>query len=128
MKLLLDTHVFLWFIEGSPNLSGLARSLIENEQTQKFLSIASLWEISIKISMGKLDIGMTVTDLVEREILSNGILLLDIKIDHLDELAKLPFHHKDPFDRLIISQAMTEPIIVISKDNNFTHYPITLMW
>lgn len=128
MNLLLDTHVFLWFIEGSTNLSDLARSLIENEQTQKFLSIVSLWEISIKIGIGKLDIGMIFIELVEKEILSNGILLLEIKIEHLDEFAKLPFHHKDPFDRLIVSQAIIEPIIVISKDQNFINYPITIMW
>lgn len=78
MKLLLDTHTFLWFIEGNLNLSDVARSLIEDQENQRFLSIASLWEMSIKVSIGKLELKMTFTELVDREVYGNAIKLLDI--------------------------------------------------
>jgi PIN domain nuclease of toxin-antitoxin system len=94
MRLLLDTHAFLWFIQGSQNLSETARNLIEN---QKLLSIASLWEISIKVSIDKLDVGMAIAELVSREVYGNGFEVLAIQANHLDELTKLVFHHKDPF-------------------------------
>jgi PIN domain nuclease of toxin-antitoxin system len=105
MKLLLDTHTFLWFVEGSPNLSDKAREAIENGENQRLLSIASLWEMSIKVSIGKLELGMTFTELINREVYGNAIELLDLQSKHLDMLARLPFYHKDPFDRLIISQS-----------------------
>ncbi|HEY9655769.1 MAG TPA: PIN domain-containing protein [Crinalium sp.] len=98
MKLLLDTHTFLWFIEGNLNLSDTARSLIEDEGNQHFLSIASLWEMSIKVSISKLILQMSFADLVKQQVYENAIELLEIRAEHLDELAKLPFHHKDPFD------------------------------
>lgn len=128
MRLLLDTHTFLWFIEGSPNLSRLARTLIEDQGNQRFLSVASLWEVSIKVSISKLTLGMSFTELVEREVYGNAIDLLAIQPKHLEELSKLPFHHKDPFDRLIIAQSLAECMPVVSKDNSFNDYPIILYW
>ncbi|AOX03487.1 twitching motility protein PilT [Moorena producens PAL-8-15-08-1] len=128
MKLLLDTHTFLWFIEGSLNLSDLARNVIEDQGNQRFLSVASLWEISIKVSMNKLQLRMPFTELVKREVYGNAMELLEIKPEHLDELAKLFFHHKDPFDRLIIAQSLAEGMAVITKDKAFESYPITILW
>lgn len=128
MKLLLDTHTFLWFIEGSLNLSDVARNLIEDQANQRFLSVASLWEMSIKVSIGKLELGMTFAELVEREVYGNAIELLEIQPEHLDELAKLPFHHKDPFDRLMIAQSLAEKISIVTKDSAFGSYPVTLLW
>ncbi len=128
MRLLLDTHTFLWFIEGSLNLSDVARNLIEDQAIQRFLSVASLWEMSIKVSIGKLELGMTFTELVEREVYGNAIELLEIQPEHLDELAKLPFHHKDPFDRLMIAQSLAEGIPILTKDGAFRSYPVTLLW
>ncbi|MDG2991652.1 type II toxin-antitoxin system VapC family toxin [Candidatus Synechococcus calcipolaris G9] len=128
MKLLLDTHTFLWFIAGNLDLSDLARNLIEDQVNQRFLSVASLWEMSIKASIGKLEIEMAFTELVKREVYGNAIELLKIQPEHLDELAKLPFHHKDPFDRLIIAQSLTENISIITKDNAFWSYPVTALW
>ncbi len=128
MRLLLDTHAFLWFIEGDPNLSSTARSLIEDEENQRFLSTASLWEMSIKVSIGKLTLTMSFTDLLVQHIYGNAIELLSIQASHLDELTKLPFHHKDSFDRLIIAQAIAEKIAVISQDDLFANYPVTLQW
>ncbi len=110
MKILLDTRTFLGFIEGSPNLSNVSRNLVEDQNNQRFLSIASLWEMSIKISLGKLEMGITLTELVQGDVYGNAIDLLAIKIEHLEQLAKLPFHHKDPFDRLIIAQSLAENI------------------
>jgi PIN domain nuclease of toxin-antitoxin system len=128
MRLLLDTHTFLWFIEGSLNLSDVARNLIEDQANQRFLSVASLWEMSIKVSIGKLELGMTFAELVKREVYGNAIELLEIQPEHLDELAKLPFHHKDPFDRLMIAQSLAEGIPIVTKDGAFGSYPATLLW
>ena len=127
MRLLLDTHTFLWFIEGSLNLSDVARNLIEDQANQRFLSVASLWEMSIKVSIGKLELGITFTELVKREVYGNAIELLEIQPEHLDELAKLPFHHKDPFDRLMIAQSLAEGIPIVTKDAAFGSYPVTLL-
>lgn len=128
MKLLLDTHTFLWFIEGNPNLSDAARNLIEEQENQRFLSVGSLWEMSIKASINKLELGITFTELVKRQVYGNAIELLEIQPEHLDELAKLPFYHKDPFDRLIIAQSLAEDIPVITRDSAFESYPITVLW
>jgi PIN domain nuclease of toxin-antitoxin system len=128
MRLLLDTHAFLWFIQGSQNLSETARNLIEDQGNQKLLSIASLWEISIKVSIGKLDVGMTIAELVSREVYGNGFEVLAIQANHLDELTKLVFHHKDPFDRLIIAQALAERMLVVTRDEAFGRYPVSLLW
>ena len=128
MKLLLDTHAFLWFIEGNQNLSLTAKNAIESPTNQRYLSIASLWEIAIKVSIGKLEICMNLTELVNREVYGNAINLLEIQSQHLDILAALPFHHKDPFDRLILAQGLTEKMPIITKDNLFANYPVTLIW
>jgi PIN domain nuclease of toxin-antitoxin system len=128
MRLLLDTHAFLWFIQGSQNLSATARNLIEDQGNQKLLSIASLWEISIKVSIGKLDVGMAIAELLSREVYGNGFEVLAIQANHLDELTKLIFHHKDPFDRLIIAQALAERMPVVTKDEAFGRYPVSLLW
>nr|WP_199318276.1 type II toxin-antitoxin system VapC family toxin [Leptolyngbya sp. FACHB-541] len=125
---MLDTHAFLWFIEGNSTLSELARNLIEEQANQRFLSVASLWEIAIKSSIGKLELKMTLTELVEREVYGNAIELLEIQPEHLDELTKLPFHHRDPFDRLILAQSLTENIPVVTKDDEFKSYSTTLLW
>jgi PIN domain nuclease of toxin-antitoxin system len=127
MRLLLDTHAFLWFIQGSQNLSETARDLIEDQGNQKLLSIASLWEISIKVSIGKLDVGMAIAELVSREVYGNGFEVLAIQANHLDELTKLIFHHKDPFDRLIIAQALAERMPVVTRYEAFGRYPVSLL-
>jgi PIN domain nuclease of toxin-antitoxin system len=128
MRLLLDTHAFLWFIQGSQNLSETARNLIEDQGNQKLMSIASLWEISIKVSIGKLDVGMAIAELLSREVYGNGFEVLAIQANHLDELTKLVFHHKDPFDRLIIAQALAERMPVVTRDEVFGRYPVSLLW
>jgi PIN domain nuclease of toxin-antitoxin system len=128
MRLLLDTHAFLWFIQGNQNLSETARNLIEDQGNQKLLSIASLWEMSIKVSIGKLDVGMTIAELLSREVYGNGFEVLAIQANHLDKLTKLVFHHKDPFDRLMIAQALAERMPVVTKDVAFKCYTVSLLW
>jgi PIN domain nuclease of toxin-antitoxin system len=128
MKLLLDTHTFLWFIMGSPHLSADARTLIEDITNEKFFSVASLWEIAIKVSIGKLSLAAPLEVLIPQQLGLNGIELLNIKTDHAAMVATLPFHHRDPFDRLLIAQAMVEKMNVIGIDTAFDAYPVTRLW
>ena len=128
MKLLLDTHTFLWFIGGSSNLAEGARSLMENSENERLLSIASLWEIAIKISIGKLRLNTSFRNLHERQIKGNGIDLLQINPSHLDVLKSLSFSHHDPFDRLIIAQSIVDKIPIVSRDTMFDAYPIERFW
>ncbi len=121
MKYLIDTHIFIWFIQNSPNLSQTARSLIEDSNNEIIISIASLWEISIKNSIGKLHLTKgfrAMTDYLN----DNSIEILPIKFLHTVENNKLPFHHRDPFDRIIVAQAIVENIYFISVDAVFDDY------
>jgi PIN domain nuclease of toxin-antitoxin system len=102
--------------------------LIEDQSNQRFLSVASLWEISLKVSIGKLELGISFTELVRREVYGNSIELLEIKPEHLDELVKLPFFHKDPFDRLMIAQSLVENMPMVTKDAAFVSYPLQIFW
>ena len=128
MKLLLDTHAFLWFVMGSANLSGKARALIEDPSNDSLLSMASLWEMAIKVSLGKLTLSAPFDDLIPEQLIKNGIESLNIKIAHVSLLATLPFHHRDPFDRMLIAQAITEKMPVVSIDAAFDTYGITRLW
>lgn len=102
MNILLDTHAFLWFVANDPRLSNKARVLIEAEDSQPFLSVASLWEMAIKISIGKLEIDQPFGDFVAHQLTLNGIGVLSLSLEHISAIATLPFHHRDPFDRLIV--------------------------
>jgi len=121
MKYLIDTHIFIWFVENLPNLRQTARKLIENNKSEIFISIASLWEISIKTSIGKLQMNRKFEDIVD--VLSeNSIEILPITFAHTLENNQLPFNHRDPFDRIIISQAIIENMDFISSDVIFDKY------
>lgn len=128
MKLLLDTHIFLWFVAGSSNLSNSARLLIEDVTNDKFISAASLREIAIKVSLSKLILTDTFENSVLNQIGANGFIILPIKNEHLSTLVKLPFYHRDPFDRLIISQALFEGFDIVSIDTEFDSYKIQRLW
>lgn len=128
MRLLLDTHTFLWFIGGSPNLGATARMLIEDASNQSFLSVASLWEMAIKVSIGKLSLGQPFEILFPRQLMLNGIDLMGIEIRHVAVVSELPFHHRDPFDRLLIAQAMVERMPIVSADLAFDAYPVERLW
>jgi len=105
VNLLLDTHAFLWFIAGSAKLSAPARDLIEDSANQPLLSAASLWEMAIKLSLGRLHLGLPFEELIPQQMRLNGIQFLGIEVAHVMPVATLPFHHRDPFDRLLIAQA-----------------------
>lgn len=128
MRLLLDTHSFLWFIAGSSTLSAHSRSLIENAGNERFLSVASLWEIAIKVSLGKLSLSQPFETLLPEQLRINSIVLLGITISHTVAVTKLPFHHRDPFDRLIIAQAITEQMKIVSVDFVFDAYGVEREW
>jgi PIN domain nuclease of toxin-antitoxin system len=128
MNLLLDTHAFLWFIDDNPKLSPTARTLIANADNRIYLSVASLWELAIKISLGKLRLAQPFEILVPQQLSLNRIDRLDIAVAHAAAVATLPFHHRDPFDRLLIAQAKAEAIPIVSSDAAFDAYPITRLW
>ena len=127
MKFLLDTHVFLWFVNDNPKLSKHFADLIEDESNIIYLSMASLWEMSIKYNLGKLNLEPNYDEFVESEVIASNLNLLNIKLAHLKTNAVLPFHHRDPFDRLIISQSIVEKIPIISVDSVFSQYSVSLI-
>ena len=127
MRLLLDTHTFLWFIEDSPQLSQRGKTLLEADN-DLLLSIASLWEISIKMSVDKLTVRMPIEMLMTEQITRNDIAVLPITVPHLITVATLPLHNRDPFDRLLIAQAMVEQTPIVSADPAFNAYPVQRMW
>jgi PIN domain nuclease of toxin-antitoxin system len=127
MRVLLDTHVLIWLVEGDKNLSTVARSAIEDEDNSLYLSIASLWEITIKLSLGKLDLQLSVDEMVESFLIPGGIEILQIETSHLSILRDLPLHHRDPFDRLIIAQAQAEGMRLVSADGIFGMYAVELL-
>jgi PIN domain nuclease of toxin-antitoxin system len=109
----LGTHAFLWFVDDHPRLSQPARVLIETEDSQPFLSAASLWEIAIKISLGKLTLKQPYETFIPEQLALNGIGILNVAIEHAAAIATLPFHHRDPFDRLLAVQARIEDMTLL---------------
>ena len=127
MRLLLDTHTFLWFVNDNPKLSNRLKELIEDTNNVSYLSVASLWEISIKFNLGKLTLDPNYEEFIEREVTTSTIQLLNIELEHLRINATLPFHHRDPFDRLIIAQSIAENIPIVTLDSAFDKYSATLI-
>lgn len=128
MNLLLDTHTFLWFVDGSSRLSSRARELIEHEGNTSLLSIASLWEMAIKISLGKLVSEQPFQEFMLKQIADNGFGSAHIRIDHIAEVVSLPFHHRDPFDRMLIAQCVVDDLSIVSADSIFDKYPVHRLW
>jgi len=128
MKLLLDTQAFIWWVNDSPNLSFKSRECIGNAHQRLFLSLASVWELAIKSSLGKIHFKQPLDLFLLDQLRLNSIRILDIRMQHVLQVKDLPFHHRDPFDRLIISQALLEKIPVISSDKTFDQYSITRIW
>jgi PIN domain nuclease of toxin-antitoxin system len=128
MRALLDTNSFLWFISGNDKLSEAAKIFISDFNNELILSTASLWEIAIKVSIGKLELLQPYGKLIPQQLEENDIDVLPITLKHLTKLIELSFHHRDPFDRLIIAQALMEKIPIISSDTIFTDYPVKLIW
>ena len=127
MRYLLDTHTLIWFFEDSPNLPDSVAAIIENNSIQKFISVASLWEFTIKHSLGKLDYEGGITVLWKMAE-ANAFTILHIKEPYLSILDSLPFLHRDPFDRLIIATAISEDMTVLTRDDNIHQYGVTWVW
>ena len=128
MNLLLDTHAFLWFLNDDALLSPEVRTLIESPLNRKFVSIASCWEIAIKVGLKKLELGESATTFLPRELSANRFDTLDISLSHATFVETLPQHHRDPFDRLLIAQALFEMIPIVSADMQFDTYGVTRYW
>lgn len=126
MRVLIDTHIFLWFINDDPKLSATTKALLQSE-ANVMVSVASLWEIAIKISLGKLILPGSIEVLFPEQLRLNNIALLPIDIQHLKTMSTLPFHHRDPFDRLIIAQAIVEEAGLVSMDQVFEQYDVNLI-
>ena len=128
MRLLLDSHAFLWFCEGSPDLSKPAREAIEEPTNEKWISHASAWEIAIKLSIGKLKLDAAYSDLFPKSVEQNGFQMVASAFAHYEQLQQLPPIHGDPFDRLIISQALVEGFTIVTCDQNFSKYGVPVLW
>ena len=127
MNYLLDTHTFMWFINGEEELSAHARKTIEHKNSNNFVNIASIWEIAIKLSIGKLKLKTLFIEIPE-QISNNGFQILPLRFEDTLKLSTLPFHHRDPFDRLLIAQSIANQLTIISKDKQFSDYGIDMIW
>lgn len=128
MRYLLDTHTFLWAAAGSPELSDRARRILTDPKPELFLSVASAWEMAIKVSLGKLILARPLAAMLSEGLRGQGIHLLAVHLDHVLAVARLPFHHRDPFDRLIIAQAVAEELVVVGRDEVFDRYGVRREW
>jgi PIN domain nuclease of toxin-antitoxin system len=128
VRLLLDTHTFLWFILDEPGLSAKADALITDPENEVEISPATYWELAVKISIGKYSLPEPFQAFMEREIAMNDFRILHVEPRHTAALITMPFHHRDPFDRLIIAQASVEQVAVVSGDSAFDAYGITRLW
>ena len=128
MTLLLDTHSFLWFWWDDPQLSETAKQAICDPTNRKLVSTASCWEIAIKVSLKKLDLGAPYRGFIHQHMVRNNFELLQITDEHLAGLVDLPFHHKDPFDRMLVAQSLYEQIPIVSADPQLDAYGITRIW
>jgi PIN domain nuclease of toxin-antitoxin system len=128
MKLLLDTHVFLWWVSDAPELSDAARAAISDPGNTCYLSLASCWELSIKSSIGKLKLKKPVERFISEQMQQNGFLLLNIELRHVAKVENLELHHRDPFDRLLVTQAKTERMTLVTADTVLSGYGIRCIW
>ena len=128
MRLLLDTHALIWFFQGDTRLSASGRAIIDDVENIKVISPASFWEIAIKVGKGNLELEVSYDDFVQQAIRDNNFTTLPIEPRHTSVLTTLPHHHGDPFDRLLIAQAMVEGITILGVDARFDAYPVERLW
>jgi PIN domain nuclease of toxin-antitoxin system len=128
MKLLLDTHTFLWWVAASGELSRKARSAVGSVRNECFVSVASGWEIAIKVSLGKLRIDGALDRFLPEQLAANGFQALAIDLKHTARVATLPFHHRDPFDRLLVAQALEEDLAMVTADPVIAKYGVNRVW
>jgi PIN domain nuclease of toxin-antitoxin system len=128
VKLLLDTHAFIWLNTQPSRLSSNVMGLLTSGLHDIYLSIASPWEMQIKSQLGKLSLDVSLAELIDTSVNRNNISLLNIEFKHIDYLANLPLHHNDPFDRIMIAQALLENMAIISVDSAFSKYQVPIVW
>jgi PIN domain nuclease of toxin-antitoxin system len=128
MKVLLDAHAFLWYFTADPRLSQTAASTMADVRNELLVSIANLWEIGIKSSIGKLTLPGSFATLIPHQLQQANIHVMDIKLEHVAAVCTLPFHHKDPFDRMLAAQCQVEKLPVLSADPLFDQYGIQRIW
>lgn len=127
MQLLLDSHTIIWHINGDAQLSAKALALVSDENNVRWISPASIWEIAIKVNLGKLQLNRSFPDL-NVFLSTNNFLWLPIEFDHAVRASQLPQIHRDPFDRMLVAQALTEDLTVVTKDPNFPLYGVEVVW
>lgn len=128
MKLLLDTHVFIWWINGSPRLSARCTEAVRDEASRVFVSLASVWEIAIKAGLKRFEVPRNMLAFVRHNLSFYDFTLLPIEMEHAVAVRHLPLHHHDPFDRMLIAQSRVEGMTLASSDRHFTTYGIDLVW
>ena len=128
MRVLLDTHVFLRWVDGDRALPAKARAAIANQANECVLSFVSAWELAIKASLGKLKLALPVKRFIVENVAANGFRMLDIRIAHIGRVESLAPHHGDPFDRLLVAQALEEAIPVVTADPIFSKYGVKRIW
>ena len=128
MKLLLDTHALIWWDEKPVRLGSKARAACLDSANELWLSVASVWEIQIKMMLGRLALRQPLKHLIEDQVKRNGMLILPVKFEHVLRLEYLPERHKDPFDRLLVAQALEENCVLVSHDPLIAQYPVTTVW
>jgi len=128
MKLLLDTHTFLWLDSSPEKLSQTALAACEDPANQLYLSVISVWEIQIKRQINRLQLGTRLDQMIRGQQSANGLSILPVELQHIYVLDELPLHHNDPFDRLLIAQARAEQAWLVSGDNRFQLYPVDIIW
>lgn len=128
MRLLLDTHAFLWWVDDAPQLSRRAREAIARAENECLVSLASCWEMAIKASLGKLDLPAPMERFIPEQLAINRFQRLDIDFRHVVRTAAMPFHHRDPFDRLLAAQALEEDLTLVTGDPVFRKYKVRRLW
>jgi PIN domain nuclease of toxin-antitoxin system len=128
VKVLLDTHAFLWAITDNPQLSDKARRMFTSSDNELLLSAASVWEILAKVQIGRLHLPKPAGDYLERQLAKNAITVLPVQLRHVLRLERLPLHHRDPFDRILIAQSLEEELPVLTADPLMKNYSAPLIW
>ena len=128
MRLLLDTHTFIWADTEREKLSPRVADVLQDERSQVFLSVVSVWEMQIKVQLGKMTLRTDLATLVRQQLSQSRLQLLPVLLPHVLAVGQLPMHHKDPFDRLLIAQALHEKLTLLSADATVQRYPVQTVW
>ena len=128
MKVLLDTHTFIWWDSAPDKLSPKILTLCQDQTNEMILSVASIWEMQIKLQLDKLQLKLPLKDIITNQQQTNNIRVLEVTLAHVLALEGLPTSHKDPFDRLLVAQAIVEDVALVSRDKVFKQYPVKLLW